>query len=153
VEVSCGKNRPCADLQSDDGCIGPREACDEKQAVHRRGMHCRVGRRERTDRRAEVVSKSGAIIGNSIAVNNLTPERLITRCGPQSRMRLRTCTDDRARCELHVKQRRNGRLQVQQDRGRIQRVGVYVHAGFEGRDGIRVPMAKITAFSCLDSKK
>jgi len=54
-------------------------------------------------------------------------------------MRLRTCTDDRARCELHVKQRRNGRLQVPQTAEESASAVFMSHAGFEGRDGIRVP--------------
>jgi len=88
-----------------------------------------------------------------IAVNNVTPERLIAAAGHQSETKPGTCIHLLPETSATSQRTGNRRVQVQQDRGRISDwVFTSMQDSSRGTE-YDSPSAKVAALSCLDSKK
>jgi hypothetical protein len=89
-----------------------------------------------------------------IAVNNLTPERLIARCGPPASDETRNLYPIVAR-DLGYKARNNGTILFKFSKTAEQSSDWVFMSMQDSNDGKEydTPEAKISALTCLDSKK
>jgi hypothetical protein len=89
-----------------------------------------------------------------IAVNNLTPERLIARCGPPASDETRNIYPIVAR-DLRYKAETSGTILFKFSKTAEESSDWVFMSMQDAKDGKEYdsPVAKITALSCLDSKK